>query len=51
VARKHGRRTIGIELNPDYCELAARRMQQLSLFADTHTRANLVRAVRFATSL
>ncbi len=26
VARKHGRRTIGIELNPDYCELACRRV-------------------------
>jgi hypothetical protein len=33
IARKHGRRSIGIELNPDYCELAARRMQQQSLFA------------------
>jgi DNA modification methylase len=33
VARKHGRRSIGIELNPDYAELAARRMQQQSLFA------------------
>jgi DNA modification methylase len=31
VARKHGRRSIGIELNPDYCALAARRMQQQSL--------------------
>jgi DNA modification methylase len=26
VARKHGRRTIGIELNADYCELASRRV-------------------------
>jgi hypothetical protein len=33
VARKHGRRSIGIELNPAYAELAARRMQQQSLFA------------------
>ncbi len=31
VARKHGRRSIGIELNPAYCDLAARRMQQQSL--------------------
>jgi DNA modification methylase len=34
VARKHGRRSIGIELNPDYCKLAAKRMQQQSLFAE-----------------
>ncbi len=33
VARKHGRRTIGIELNPDYAHMAARRLQQLSLLA------------------
>ena len=33
VARKHGRRSIGIELNPEYADLAARRLQQLSLFA------------------
>jgi DNA modification methylase len=33
VARQHGRRSIGIELNADYCDLAARRMQQQSLFA------------------
>jgi site-specific DNA-methyltransferase (cytosine-N4-specific) len=44
VARKHGRRTIGIELNPDYCALAARRMQQLSLLADTHTSETHTRA-------
>ncbi len=31
VARRHGRKTIGIELKPDYCALAARRLQQLSL--------------------
>jgi hypothetical protein len=34
VARKHGRKCIGIELNPDYCELAARRLAQLSLLAE-----------------
>lgn len=33
VARKHGRRSIGIELNPEYADLAAKRMQQQSLFA------------------
>jgi DNA modification methylase len=34
VARKHGRRSIGIELSPDYAALAARRLQQLSLLAE-----------------
>jgi DNA modification methylase len=34
VARKHGRRAIGIDLSSDYLDIAARRLQQLSLFAD-----------------
>jgi DNA modification methylase len=33
VARRLGRKSIGIELNPSYAELCARRLQQLSLFA------------------
>ena len=36
VARSLGRRSIGIELNPDYCALAATRMQQQSLLAYDH---------------
>ena len=33
VARKLGRRAVLIELNAEYCALAARRLQQQSLFA------------------
>ena len=33
VARKHGRRCVGIELSAEYCELIQRRTQQLSLLA------------------
>lgn len=33
VARKHGRRCIGIDLSEEYLGIAARRLQQLSLFA------------------
>jgi DNA modification methylase len=33
VARKLGRHAVGIDLNESYLELAARRLQQQSLFA------------------
>ena len=36
VARRLGRRSIGIELNPDYAALCARRLQQLSLFGEQY---------------
>lgn len=34
VARKHARKSVLIELNPEYCELAAKRLQQLSLLTE-----------------
>ena len=34
VARKHGRRCVGIELSAEYCKLAAKRLGQQSLFAE-----------------
>jgi site-specific DNA-methyltransferase (cytosine-N4-specific) len=33
VARRLGRKSVGIELSTEYCALAARRLQQLSLLA------------------
>ncbi len=34
VARRLGRKSVGVELNPEYAELCARRLQQLSLLAE-----------------
>jgi DNA modification methylase len=34
TARQHGRRSIGVELNPDYCRIAAGRLSQLSLLGE-----------------
>jgi len=34
VARLHGRHSIGVELNPEYCGIIERRLSQQSLFAE-----------------
>lgn len=34
VARAHGRKSVGIELSPEYARLAAKRLGQLSLLAE-----------------
>jgi site-specific DNA-methyltransferase (cytosine-N4-specific) len=34
TARQHGRRSIGVELKPDYCRIAAGRLSQLSLLGE-----------------
>jgi DNA modification methylase len=39
VARRLGRRSIGIELSPEYCRLTAERTKQLSLLSDEATVA------------
>jgi DNA modification methylase len=49
VARKHGRRSIGIELNAGYCELASRRLAQQSLLTEQHEPLPPVRAARGLT--
>jgi hypothetical protein len=36
VSRKLGRHSVGIDLSAEYLALAARRLQQQSLFADAH---------------
>lgn len=35
AARNHGRHAVGIEINPEYLAMSARRLQQLSLLSDS----------------
>lgn len=42
ATRKQGRRCVGIELNPAYCEMAAKRLAQQSLFAVDREAARIL---------
>lgn len=46
VARRLGRNSVGIELNPEYCELIKRRTQQLGLFESPSENVRPLRAER-----
>lgn len=41
MARNNGRRFIGIEINPEYCEIANQRLSQQMLFGATDATAEL----------
>jgi DNA modification methylase len=36
VANKHNRHAVGVELNPEYVEIASRRIQNAGMFTDLH---------------